>query len=234
MLKASQAARETAYGRQQATGAVGGGADSYLGAIGNYGAGVTTKMSDAHAHSQNKQQPAAGNLTQLQQLRQFQRNQQILEQLEASHSAMSENWQLVVGNLREGLGDHESSYKTIVNENGGDSIQSMTGLAAVRGVELKTNSKQASNLVDTSLITEEDQHKAGHNSYAQDTLVITAQRLSDDSPGHRMGAEAKAKGLVCLDNGGVTTTRMDKSSKDSIHKRFNEESPSPALQKMDL
>ena len=230
VLKANQAIRETAHSRQQANAGVGGGADSYLAAIGNYGAGVKIKMSNAHAHSQNKQQPTSGNLTQLQQLRQFQRNQQILEQLEASHSVMSENWQLVVGSLREGLGDHESSYKTIVNENGGDSIQSMTGLAAVRGVELKTNSKK----VDTSLITEEDQHKAGHNSYAQDTLVITAQRLSDESPGHRLGAEPKAKGLGSLDNGGVTTTRMDKSSKDSIHKRFNEESPSPALQKMDL
>ncbi len=51
VLKASQAARETAYGRQQATAAVGGGADSYLGAIGNYGAGVAVKISDAHAHS---------------------------------------------------------------------------------------------------------------------------------------------------------------------------------------
>ena len=83
---------------------------------------------------------------------------------------MSENWQLVVGNLREGLCDHESSYKTIVNENGGDSIQSMTGLAAVQEVELKTNKKKE----EIPLITEEDQHNEGLNVYAQDTLVITA------------------------------------------------------------
>lgn len=212
-LKASQAARDTAHGSQQANAAVASGADSYLGAIGHYGAGVAVTISDAHTHSRSKQQPASGNSTQLQQLRQFQRNQQILVQLEASHSAMSENWQLVVGNLREGLGDHESSYKTIVNENGGDSIQSMTGLTAVRGVELKTNSKK----VDTALIAAEDQHKAGRDGYAHGTLVITAQRLSDESPGHHFGAEAKVKGLVCLDNGGITTTRMDKSSKASIH-----------------
>ena len=71
VLKASQAIRETAHSRQQANAGVGGGADSYLAAIGNYGAGVKIKMSNAHAHSQNKQQPTSGNLTQLQQLRQI-------------------------------------------------------------------------------------------------------------------------------------------------------------------